>query len=72
MRLSPGRLAGMVKDTLSEDGGHIACHSTIYGPSTQRAICRGWWDRYAAESFLLRLAQAMNIVTYIDPPPEGW
>lgn len=64
MHLQPGRVAGMVKDCLSDvdEAGNIPCHETIHGLAPQQAICRGFWDRYADRLLTLRLAQFMNIV----------
>lgn len=66
MRLSPGRVAAMVKDALADDAGSVTCHSTLYGQAPQQGICRGWWERYASRSMTLRLAIAVDIVTFIS------
>jgi hypothetical protein len=67
MALSPGRLAGMIEATQATDGGHIICHSTLYGQADQEAVCRGWWDRYAAEHPTFRLAVALSVVAEVPP-----
>lgn len=68
--VSAGRVRGMVEQTQAEDGGNIPCHSTLFEPGVDNAICRGWWDRYADQDVLMRLAQAMEIVVE-DPVPAG-
>jgi hypothetical protein len=64
------RVAGMVRDTLAEEGSTVVCHSTLYREDVKHAICRGWWDRLADRDPILRLAKAMEIVVE-DPVPEG-
>lgn len=65
MRLSRGRVAGMVRGAVG-NGSAIPCHSTL--GTTTPAICRGYWDGYASRVFVLRLAQALGVVTF-DPVP---
>lgn len=65
MHLQPGRVKGMVDACRETDGGNIPCHSTLGG---DRAICRGFWDAYAAEDPILRLAQALDVVEEVPLP----
>jgi hypothetical protein len=63
MGLKPGRLKGMIEETLATDG-QITCHKTLDQP--QGAICRGWFDRYADRNWLLRLAIATDNINEVE------
>lgn len=65
MHLERGRVAEMVAETRDTDAATIPCHSTIYDAAPQEAICRGWWDRYADRDMVLRLALALDVVSYV-------
>jgi hypothetical protein len=52
MRLRPGRLRGMVRDSLASDS-FIVCHKTLDG---DRAVCRGFYERHARDTLALRFA----------------
>ena len=70
MHLPPGRVAGMVKDSIAADSA-IICHSTLYdGEQPKQAVCRGFFDRYAKDSLPLRLAVALDLVQEWELP-EG-
>lgn len=69
MRLPAGRLAGMVRSALDDDSA-ITCHSTLYEQAPQEGVCRGFFDRYGRDSLALRLAIALNVITFIDPLKE--
>ncbi|MEV0360671.1 hypothetical protein AB0H71_31905 [Nocardia sp. NPDC050697] len=67
--LRPGRVAELVRETLSSEG-HIVCHSTL---DSHGAICRGFADNPLAHdrSLALRTARALDVLTEIDPPDRG-
>lgn len=66
------RVAGMVRDTKDEVGATIPCHSTLYRPGKQEnAICRGWWDRFADDDPILRMAQSQGVVEYQPVPDDS-
>lgn len=72
-RFVPGaRVAQMVRSTATSPGATVVCHSTLYNldgeHDTKHAICRGWFDRLADHDPILRLAQAMNIISTQSPP----
>lgn len=69
MRLTAGRVAGMVKAAIRDDSV-ITCHSTLYREGQQKAACRGFVDRHGDKVFTLRLARVMDIITEIDPPTK--
>lgn len=69
MQLPPGRVAGMVKDSIAAEAA-ITCHSTLYSEGTQQAVCRGFFDRHANSVLTLRLAQAMDIIVFTDQPTK--
>lgn len=65
MMLEAGRVKGMVTEAVG-NGSVIPCHSTL--GSDLPAICRGYWDGYAEEVPVLRLAQALEMVR-VEPVP---
>lgn len=44
----------------------ISCHSHLYEGEPIEPVCRGYWNAQADHVGLLRLAQAMQIVSYDD------
>lgn len=66
MHLEPGRVDQMVEACI-ENQSVIPCHKTLDGP---RSICRGYWDVHRDEIWPLRLAHAMDLVSYDSPPEE--
>ena len=77
MRLRPGRLRDMVEDCRRHDK-HIPCHEFltlehgqwVWGPQAQGAVCRGYWE-VVPHSWLLRFAERLRMIEYIDPPPTA-
>ena len=67
--VSGARVAGMVRATKDEPGATVVCHHTLYRDVDEHAICRGWWDRFAVEDPILRLAVATGIV--VEQAPEA-
>lgn len=67
----PGsRVAEMVRETMSEDGSTVVCHSTLYHEDVDNSICRGWFDRLADRDPTLRLAQAIDIIEEDEVPEK--
>lgn len=65
------RVAGLVRDTMNEDGSTVVCHSTLYKDSERKhAVCRGWADRLGQRDAYIRLAEAIGIIEYQEPNPE--
>lgn len=62
------RVAGMVRETMSEPGATVVCHSTLYREEDQHAICRGWYDRLGDRDPILRMAEAMGVIEEQDEP----
>lgn len=72
MHLNRGRVKAMVTDTL-DGGGFITCHKTLpYGdhPDFGPAICRGFFDRYAQRSNVLRAWERLGGFVEVAPPTE--
>ena len=69
MHLPDGRLEEMVQDTLHA-ASSITCHQTLpYGGYEARpAVCRGFYDVYRGEIQALRMAAAMDMLAYDEPP----
>ncbi len=61
------RVAGMV-EAADADNSTIPCHKHLYEGAEIEPVCRGYFDR--ASSMAMRLAVAMDIVTFGDPERE--
>ena len=74
MHLGAEHTAAFVRQAL-DAGSYVVCHQTLtYGdhPGFGPAICRGFFDAYAARSLALRLLQAFSRLTEVEPPgPEA-
>lgn len=71
MRLEAGRLAQMTFDALRQGSQGVICHDTLpYGghPRFGPAMCRGFYDRYAARSNFIRVISRIGGFTVVDPP----
>lgn len=66
--LEPGRIADLIKTNL-EGGAAVPCHSTVYEPDVEPAVCRGFYDRYADQVPALRLARSLGVIA-LDPAPR--
>lgn len=66
MHLRDGRVDAMVADCIA-DNRVIPCHQTLDGP---RSVCRGLFDVHRDDIMILRLAQAMKVLAFDDPPEE--
>ena len=72
MHLDPGRREEMVRAALGR-GSWIVCHATLPAagiPIGEQAICRGFWDVHARDSFGCRLAVAFGGPVFVPPPAE--
>lgn len=58
MRLRPGRLAQMVRDSVAADS-FIPCHQTLGG---DEAVCRGFYDRHQYETLGCRLGAIFGVI----------
>lgn len=70
MHLADGARDDMVEAAL-ERGSWIVCHSTLPDagiPVGQQAICRGFWDVHARDSFGCRLAVAFGGPAIVPRP----
>ena len=56
------RVDGMVRDADKAESC-IPCHSHLHEGADIEPVCRGYFDRKS--SFALRLAEALEIVTYV-------
>jgi hypothetical protein len=63
MHLKPGRVADMVQHALANDSA-ITCHQTLSGDG---ALCSGFFTAYAERVLPLRLARALDAITYVQP-----
>ncbi len=71
MDLRPGRVKGMVRDSLA-GGGFITCHATLpyAGTGAESAVCRGFFDAHGWASNVLRVWSRLGGFDYVRPP-EG-
>lgn len=66
-RIVPGaRVASIVRETKDVEGAHFICHETTIAQQGD-AICAGWFDRFADQDPLLRLAGSMGIIERVQP-----
>lgn len=64
------RVAGLVRDTMNEDGSTVVCHSTLYKDGERKhAVCRGWYDRLGGRDGLLQVAERLGIIEEQEPDP---
>jgi hypothetical protein len=64
-RLVPGALAReIVASTRAETGSSFICHRNQVSDEHE-AICATWWESFADEDWMLRLAKATGIVKRI-------
>lgn len=65
MHLAPGRLRDLVEQNLAADAV-LQCHQTLpYYPGRRpSAICRGYFDAYSDQVWLLRLAQSGGVIVF--------
>lgn len=58
--VSGSRAAQIVKDTKDDSGATFTCHKgTLSG---EDMICRGWYDKFAKDDPILRMAVAMDAI----------
>jgi hypothetical protein len=72
MKLRPGRVHGMVEDSL-RGGGFITCHQTLpYGGhgDVRPAVCRGFFDAHGERSNLLRVWSRLGGFDFVPPPAD--
>lgn len=69
MRLEPGRLRGMIRESVANEAA-IICHATLYGQSDQEAVCAGYFERYGRDVLTLRLAMMLGIIVRVAPPEK--
>lgn len=68
MHLQPGRVKGMVQESLAR-GSFITCHSTLpIAGAPVAAICRGFFDRYGPRSNVIRVWGRLGGFDEIEPP----
>lgn len=58
MTLRPGRVKAMVAEASAADS-FIVCHKTLDG---ERAVCRGFYDRYPARTIGCRVGYLIGLV----------
>lgn len=72
MDLRPGRVRGMVQDSIS-GGGAIICHQTlgyVGQPKGIAAYCRWFFDQFGHRSNVLRIYERLGGFLEVDPPAK--
>ena len=64
--VSGARAAEIVRSTKDDDGATFTCHRASM--AGEDAICRGWYDKFAASDMVLRLAESMGVIEEVDDP----
>lgn len=60
MRLTPGRLRGMIDESRAAESA-IICHKTLE-PEVGDAVCRGFFDRYPTQP--LQVAERLRLLEF--------
>ena len=63
MELRPGRVRGMVDESIEKDS-FIPCHQTLY--EGEQAVCRGFYDRHGERTLGCRLGMLYGVIE-VDP-----
>lgn len=63
--VSGARARQLITDTRAETGSSFICHKSQVSDEPE-SICRSWWDQFATEDPILRMAIAMDIVTEVS------
>jgi hypothetical protein len=58
MELKPGRVRGMVAESIRNDS-FIPCHKTLDG---DRAVCRGFYDAYGDRTLGCRFGAVVGVI----------
>ncbi len=61
MRLTPGRVASMVRECERQQSC-IPCHKTTYGQEPGEAVCRGFFEKHATAP--LQVAERMGVIAF--------
>lgn len=67
MNLNEGRVADMVAKAVKNESA-IICHATL-GTGAD-AVCRGFHDVHGDEVATMRLAKALDVIEWQDPPSK--
>lgn len=70
MRLRPGRVSEMVRESIA-GGGSITCHKTLdYGehPDYGEAMCRGFYDAVGERTNVIRVINRLGGFQEVPPP----
>jgi hypothetical protein len=59
--VSGERARQLTTDTRAEDGASFVCHRSMVSDEPE-AICATWFERFAMEDAILRLAIAMDVI----------
>lgn len=57
-----GRARELIAAARAEDGGSFICHRAQLHPDEHTAICAVYFDRYADDDWILRLAKTTGII----------
>jgi hypothetical protein len=66
--LAPGRLKDLIERAADS---YVVCHSTIPGRKVQAAVCRGWYEKFGAESNWVRTMGRLIGFVDVEIPEKG-
>jgi hypothetical protein len=76
MHLHPQRVKQMVVACKAVDG-YIPCHETMqyededsdeYRATMDSPVCRGFYDAYPGLGQIIRIAERLGMIEFVDPP----
>lgn len=63
--VSGERARELIAETRAQEAGSFVCHRHQVSDEPE-AICSVWFERFAREDLVLRMAIAMNVVEYVN------
>lgn len=59
------RARDITTQTRGEEGASFICHKGQVSDEPN-SICRGWWDAFADEDNMMRMAKSMGLIAYVE------
>lgn len=69
--IAPGLRPGRLKELVSEaSDSYVVCHSTLSNTNPHGAVCRGWYERFGAQSNAIRVMGRIGGIAFVDLDPD--
>ncbi|AWN07782.1 hypothetical protein HOT31_gp111 [Microbacterium phage Hendrix] len=68
--VSGERARQLIAETRAQKAGSFICHRHQVSDEPE-AICSAWFERFAGEDMVLRMAIAMGVVEYVSAEEDG-